>query len=312
MPRTGRAALIAAGVGAIATARRAAHRVAALASLAHRAVAELVERMRIDTVRAQNVALQSLVEDGPNFTLQTDTAELRNRIAEPVAPPARLRPGPRGRRARKRARPRAADRHGRGPGGDDRAPAGHRASARSTTASARPPSCCAPRSTAPPVAPPPPATRPTGAPTPARSLARRRVVDDDRADLGDPPRRAAQRGGRDADPRAQRRALPRARAERVRGDRGRRHARHGARRDRRRAAARAGIRPRARSSAASSPSWCRRPITPACARRSRASRLPAPARGSPNGTSSTATAASSISRRSATTCSTTTPSAASC
>ncbi len=77
----GRAALIAAGVGAIATA--AALHIETLRSRAsqQRAVAALVARMRIDTVRAQNVALQSLVEDGPNFTLQTDTAELRNRIA---------------------------------------------------------------------------------------------------------------------------------------------------------------------------------------------------------------------------------------
>ncbi len=72
--------LIAAGLVAIATA--AALHIEALRSRAsrQRAVAALVERMRIDTVRAENVALQSLIEDGPDFTLQTETAELRRRI----------------------------------------------------------------------------------------------------------------------------------------------------------------------------------------------------------------------------------------
>ncbi len=72
--------LIAVAVGAIVTAT--AYRIAALRERAseQRATADLVERMRMDTVRAQNVALQSLVEDGPNFSLQSETSALRMRI----------------------------------------------------------------------------------------------------------------------------------------------------------------------------------------------------------------------------------------
>ena len=81
-PRAGRAALIAIAVGAIVTVT--ALRIAALRERAseQRATATLVERMRIDTVRAQNVALQSLVEDGPDITLQTETVALRERIGD--------------------------------------------------------------------------------------------------------------------------------------------------------------------------------------------------------------------------------------
>jgi diguanylate cyclase (GGDEF)-like protein/PAS domain S-box-containing protein len=72
--------LIAVAVGAIVTAT--AHRIASLRARAseQRATADLVERMRMDTVRAQNVALQSLVDDGPNFSLQSETSALRMRI----------------------------------------------------------------------------------------------------------------------------------------------------------------------------------------------------------------------------------------
>jgi hypothetical protein len=75
-----RVALLAIAVGAIVTAT--ALRIATLRGRAsgQRATAALVERMRMDTVRAQNVALQSLVEDGPNFSLQSETAALRMRI----------------------------------------------------------------------------------------------------------------------------------------------------------------------------------------------------------------------------------------
>jgi diguanylate cyclase (GGDEF)-like protein/PAS domain S-box-containing protein len=72
--------LIAVAVGAIVTVTTL--RIATLRERANeqRATADLVERLRMDTVRAQNVALQSLVERGPDFSLQSETAALRMRI----------------------------------------------------------------------------------------------------------------------------------------------------------------------------------------------------------------------------------------
>ena len=77
-----RAALIAVAVAAIVA--TTGLRISQLRQRAseQRATAALVEHMRIDAVRAENVALQSLVENGPDFTLQSETAALSRRVGE--------------------------------------------------------------------------------------------------------------------------------------------------------------------------------------------------------------------------------------
>src|SRR6201999_3185722 len=51
--------------------------------------AALVQNMRIDSVRGENVALQSLGENGPDFTLRTETGALSRSLKRQAAEIAR-------------------------------------------------------------------------------------------------------------------------------------------------------------------------------------------------------------------------------